>query len=87
MTLEHYKQKVKDYIKVNNNPQNWRLYNLINNPDIKVKRLLKDMEREGLITIHFENDNGKVRRILTNKNEIDYERLSTRRKNELGYSN
>lgn len=70
MTLIHYKQKVKDYIEINDNPQNWRLYQLINNPDIKLKRLLKDMERENLITIRFENDNGKIRRILTNKHEI-----------------
>lgn len=70
MTLIHYKQKVKDYIEINDNPQNWRLYQLINNPDIKLKRLLKDMERENLITIRFENDNGKIRRILTNKYDI-----------------
>ena len=70
MTLKHYKQRIKDYIETNDNPQNWRLYQVINNPDIKLKRLLKDMERENLITIRFENDNGKIRRILTNKYEI-----------------
>ena len=65
MTLIHYKQKVIDSIKHNNNPQNWRLYELLNNKDVKLKRLLKDMVREGLITIHFEKDEGKVRRVLT----------------------
>ena len=70
MTLKHIKQKVKDYIETNDNPQNWRLYNVINNPDIKLKRLLKDMERENLITIHYEEDRGKVKRIIKNKYEI-----------------
>lgn len=66
MTLIHYKQKVLDYIRLeNNNPQNWRLYKVLNDPNIKLKRLLKDMQREGLITIHFENDRGNVRRYLT----------------------
>ena len=70
MTLKEYKQRIKDYIEINNSPQNWRLYQVINNPDVKLKRLLKDMERENLITIHFENDRGKIKRILTNKYEI-----------------
>ena len=66
MKLVHYKQKVIDSIEYNNNPQDWRLYQLLNNKDVKLKRLLKDMVREGLITIHHETEpNGKVRRILT----------------------
>jgi len=65
MTLVHYKQKVIDSIAYNNNPQNWRLYALLNNKDVKLTRLLKDMIREGLITIHFEEDRGKVKRIIT----------------------
>ena len=66
MTLVHYKQKVIDSIAYNNNPQNWRLYALLNNKDVKLKRLLSDMVREGLITIHHETEsNGKVRRVLT----------------------
>tara|TARA_R110000772_G_scaffold204047_1_gene314220 strand:- start:1104 stop:1328 length:225 start_codon:yes stop_codon:yes gene_type:complete len=66
MTLIHYKQKVIDSIEINNNPQNWRLYELLNNKDVKLQRLLKDMCREGLITIHHETEpNGKVRRVLT----------------------
>ena len=66
MTLVHYKQKVLDYItSERSDPQNWRLYRVLNNPDIKLKRLLKDMTREGLITIHFEEDRGQVKRILT----------------------
>jgi hypothetical protein len=66
MSLIHYKQKVIDSISYNNNPQNWRLYELLNNKEVKLTRLLKDMVREGLITIHYETEaNGKVRRILT----------------------
>ena len=66
MTLIHYKQKVIDSIEINNNPQNWRLYEFLNNKDVKLQRLLKDMCREGLITIHHETEsNGKVRRVLT----------------------
>jgi len=70
MTLREYKQRVKDFIEINPSPQNWRLYKVINNPDIKLKRLLKDMVREDLITIHFEEENGKVKRIIKNKYEI-----------------
>jgi hypothetical protein len=66
MTLIHYKQKVIDSIAYNPSPQNWRLYALLNNKDVKLTRLLKDMCREGLITIHHEtNPTGTVKRILT----------------------
>lgn len=65
MTLIHYKQKVLDELKFNNSPQNWRLYQWINNPEIKLNRLLKDMEREGLIKISYGEDRGKVYRYLT----------------------
>ena len=71
MTLKHYKQIVKDNILLNDNPQNWRLKQWIQDESINVKRLLKDMERENLITIHYENDRGKVRRILKNKMNIE----------------
>ena len=71
MTLREYKQRIKDYIETNDNPQNWRLYKVINNPDIKLKRLLKDMVRENLITIHYEEDRGKVKRIIKNKMNIE----------------
>ena len=71
MTLREYKQRIKDYIETNDNPQNWRLYKVINNPDIKLKRLLKDMVRENLITIHYEEDRGKVKRIIKNKMNVE----------------
>ena len=71
MTLREYKQRVKDFIETNDNPQNWRLYKVINNPDIKLKRLLNDMVRENLITIHYEEDRGKVKRIIKNKMNIE----------------
>jgi len=70
MTLIHYKQKVIDYVSTErSDPQDWRLYALLNNKDIKLKRLLKDMVREGLITIDFEEDRGKVKRILTKQRD------------------
>jgi len=71
MTLREYKQRIKDFIETNDNPQNWRLYKVINNPDIKLKRLLNDMVRENLITIHYEEDRGKVKRIIKNKMNIE----------------
>ena len=73
MNLKHYKQLVLDSIPENSNPQDWRLKNLINNPEIQVRRLLKDMQREGLIDIHYETDRGKVRRILTRKTKTLYD--------------
>lgn len=62
MTLKHYKNRILDFIKINESPQNWRLYEVLNDPNIKLKRLLKDMERERLISITFENDKGKILR-------------------------
>ena len=78
MTLKFEKQRVLDLIDTNDNPQNWRLKNLVG-PSIQIKRLLNDMKREGLITINFVNDGGKIRRVLTKKiNNIN--ELSTDRK-------
>ena len=70
MTLKHYKQAIKDFVVDNPSPQNWRLYKVLNNTDIKLKRLLKDMVREDLITITFKEDRGKVLRIIENKYDI-----------------
>jgi ATP-dependent helicase YprA (DUF1998 family) len=70
MTLKHYKQAIKDFVVYNPTPQNWRLYKVLNNTDIKLKRLLKDMVREDLITITFKEDRGKVLRIIENKYDI-----------------
>ena len=75
MKLQHYKQVVLDGIRSDtDNPQNWRLQKWVNEPTINVKRLLKDMEREGLIEITFTNDRGKIRRILKPrvKNVVKY---------------
>ena len=67
MKLIHYKQRVLDYVtNERSDPQDWRLYELLNNKDVKLKRLLKDMTREGLITIHHETEpSGRVRRHIT----------------------
>lgn len=67
ITLKTEKQLVLDYIDINNNPQNWRLYKLLNNKEIKVKRLLKDMERQHLIKIEYINHNKLIKRVLTKK--------------------
>ena len=72
MTLRHYKQIVKDNILINDNPQTWRIKQWIQDESINVKRLLKDMERENLITINFVTEpSGKVRRVLKNKMNIE----------------
>ena len=71
MTLKHYKQIIKDRIETDtDNPQNWKLKKWIGDESVQIKRLLNDMVRENLITIHYEEDRGKVRRILKNKFEI-----------------
>lgn len=71
MTQRHVKQKIKDFIETNDNPQNWRLYKVINDENIKLKRLLNDMVRENLITIHYENEGKKVKRIIKNKMNVE----------------
>ena len=66
MTLKHEKKKFLNYIETeNSNPQDWRIKQLLDRPDISVKRLLRDLSREGYIDIRFENDRGKVRRMIT----------------------
>ena len=71
MSLRHFQEILIDKVKTEtNNPQNWRIKKWLNDDTIHIKRLLKDMEREGIITITFENDNGKIRRIIT---PIEYE--------------
>ena len=66
--LIHYKSLVQEKVETEcNNPTNNRMYKWLDNKDIKLKRLLKDMVREGLITIHYEEDRKKIRRIITNK--------------------
>ena len=68
ITQRANKQKILDSIDHNNNPQNWRLINLINDKSISIKRLLKDMERQNLISIQFITEpSGRVRRVLTKK--------------------
>lgn len=69
--LNHYKQIVLDGIKENDNPQTWRIRQWLNAEHINVKRLLNTMQREGLISIEFQEDRGKVRRILKQKNKIE----------------
>ena len=76
MKLIHYKQKVIDYVtNERSDPQDWRLCNLLNNKDVKLGRLLKDMQREGLISIHHVTESsGRVRRHITKLRDcIEYE--------------
>jgi hypothetical protein len=71
ITLRHYKEIVLDKIKTDtDNPQTYKVKKWINDDTINVKRLLKDMEREKLISISFVEDRGKVKRILKQINEI-----------------
>ena len=72
MTLRHYKQIIKDKIVTEtDNPQNWRIKKWIDDDSIHIKRLLNDMVRENLITIHYEEDRGKVKRIIKNKMNVE----------------
>ena len=65
MTLKHEKKKFLNYIEtVNNNPQTWRLKQLLG-PDIQIKRLLRDLSREGFIDIRHETEGAKVKRIIS----------------------
>lgn len=68
VTLKHHKKKIQEMIEVEtNNPQNWRIKNWLNDETVQIKRLLNDMVRQNLITIEFQNDNGKIRRVIKNK--------------------
>ena len=63
--LKHFKGIILEKIDTEtNNPQNWRIKKWIQAEHIDVKRLLKDMQKEGLIDIKFVDDRGKIRRIL-----------------------
>ena len=65
MTLKHEKKKFLHYIEtVNNNPQTWRLKQLMGE-SIQIKRLLNDMKREGYIDIRYEAEGAKVKRIIS----------------------
>ena len=70
MTLRHHKQRIKDFIETNPSPQDWRLYAVLNDPNVKLKRLLKDMVREKLITIRYENRGKTVLRIIENRGDV-----------------
>jgi hypothetical protein len=63
-TLKHYKSIVLEKILHDSDP-NDRHIKEWTAPHIQVKRLLKDMEREGYITITMINDRGCIRRVLT----------------------
>jgi hypothetical protein len=64
MQLTHYKQRVLDQIQLDSDP-NDRHIKEWTRQDIQVKRLLRDMAREGLIKIEYIKSGGTVRRILT----------------------
>ena len=63
-TLVHFKQRVLDQIHLDSDP-NDRHIREWTETWIKPKRLLRDMEREGLIKIEYINDRGCIRRVLT----------------------
>ena len=64
MTLIHYKQKVLDMIQLDSDP-NDRHIREWTSKDIQVKRLLRDMVREQLITIEYIKVGGTTKRYLT----------------------
>ena len=65
MELSHYQQIVLNGIRTEtDNPQNWRLKKWINNDQVNVVRLIKDMKRRGVIDIVYVEDRGKMRRHL-----------------------
>ena len=64
MTLKHYKNIVLEKILHDSDP-NDRHVKEWTEQWIKPKRLLKDMEREGLIKIEYINHKGCIKRILT----------------------
>ena len=72
MTLKHYKQIVLERIvqDVDSNDRHIREWTA---PHIQVNRLLRDMEREGLLKIGYINDRGCIRRILTPNENITTE--------------
>jgi len=63
-TLVHYKTIILEKI-VHDSDPNDRHIKEWTSPDIQVKRLLKDMVREGLISINYKKDGKTVRRVLT----------------------
>ena len=66
----HYKIAIQEYVKTNPSPQSRKLYKVINNPNIKLKSLLKEMVADGLISIRYENDRGKILRIIENQHYV-----------------
>ena len=65
-TLKHYKDIVLQKIEEDSDP-NDRHIREWTEPWIQPKRLLKDMEREGLIKIEYINYKGCIKRVLTKK--------------------
>lgn len=63
MKWRHYKQAVLDNIVIDSDP-NDRHIREWTEPWIRPKQLLRDMEREGLISIQYVNDRGCVRRYI-----------------------
>lgn len=64
LNLVHYKTIILDKIAHDSDP-NDRHIKEWTTPDIQVKRLLKDMVREGLISIKWKEEGKTVRRIIT----------------------
>lgn len=64
MTIIHYKQKVLDLCLTNSNPRD-RHIKQVTAPHVQVKRLLRDMVSDKLITITYTNYGGTVKRNIT----------------------
>ena len=65
-SLKHYKEIVLQKMEEDSDP-NDRHIREWTEPWIQPKRLLKDMEREGLIKIEYINYKGCIKRVLTKK--------------------
>ncbi len=80
MKLKHEKQQVLDLILTRKDPQNYRIKKVLNQEWINPKRLLLEMEREGLIKIEYvTEESGRVRRNLTQIGKIDHEYVERER--------
>jgi hypothetical protein len=64
ITLKHHKQSILDHILVKRDP-NDRHIKEWTAPDIQVRRMLRDMVRDQLVTIEYLKVGGTVKRYIT----------------------
>ena len=62
-TLVHYKQALLDGLQQNSNPRDRHIKEWTHK-DIQVKRLIRDMVRDGFIRVEYETIRGTVKRHL-----------------------